>query len=92
MIEDIAVNLRRLERRILEMDANRQNENLKLQKQVEAIQQDISKLKAAAAPPEPGAQAEVKRDPYPENIPSLVIQPPRAVRRRKDADGEYIIA
>ena len=92
MLEDIVVNLRRLERRILEMDANRQAENQRLQKQIESLQVDLTKVKAAAAPETPGTLAPVKRDAYPENIPSLVIQPPRTVRRRKDADGEYIIA
>ncbi|MBI4362350.1 MAG: hypothetical protein HY558_04170 [Euryarchaeota archaeon] len=91
MMEDIAVNLRRLERRILEMDSNRTGDAQRLEKRVEGLQQEIAQVKAAVAPA-PGAPATVKKDIYPENIPSLVIQPPRQVRRRKDANGEYIIA
>ncbi len=99
--EEVVVAVRRMEKRLLEIEIGNQAALKRLEQKLESMTAEITVLKADAATLKTEAAAAkkaaelpsmVKTPAYPERVPSLIpAQVPR-VYRQKTKEGEFIIA
>lgn len=92
--EEIVVAVRRMEKRLLEIEIGNQASLRRLEQKIESMTTELATMKAEAAVAKKAQElpSMVKRPTYPEPMPSLIpAQVPR-VYRQKTKEGEFIIA
>lgn len=87
LLDDVVVAVRRLEKRLLEIEAGNVAGLRQLEQKIESLQTEWAAFKKAQeAPPAP------KNPAYPD-IPSLIpAQVPRVFRQKTKEGGEFIVA
>lgn len=92
--EEIVVAVRRMEKRLLEIEIVNQASLKRLEQKLESTAAEITVLKAEAAAAKKAAElpSMVKIPTYPERVPSLIPAQVPKVYRQKTKEGEFIIA
>lgn len=92
--EEIVVAVRRMEKRLLEIEIGNQASLRRLEQKIETVATEMTALKteAAAAKKAQELPSMVKTPAYPDRIPSLIPAQVPKVYRQKTKEGEFIIA
>ncbi len=92
--EEIVVAVRRMEKRLLEIEIVNQASLKRLEQKLESTAAEITVLKTEAAAAKKAAElpSMVKTPTYPERVPSLIPAQVPKVYRQKTKEGEFIIA
>ncbi|MEM3086229.1 MAG: hypothetical protein QXO51_07380 [Halobacteria archaeon] len=99
--EEIVVAVRRMEKRLLEIEIGNQASLRRLEQKIEGMAGEVAALKTEAAAIKAEAAAAkraaelpsmVKTPAYPDRIPSLIPAQVPKVYRQKTKEGEFIIA
>jgi hypothetical protein len=99
--EEIVVAVRRMEKRLLEIEIGNQASLRRLEQKIEGMATEVTALKTEAAAIKAEAAAAkkaaelpsmVKTPAYPDRVPSLIPAQVPKVYRQKTKEGEFIIA
>lgn len=92
--EEIVVAVRRMEKRLLEIEIGNQASLRRLEQKIETMTVEITTLKteAVAAKKAQELPSMVRTPTYPERVPSLIPAQVPKVYRQKTKEGEFIIA